>query len=118
MQEKRSSTRKTLELVTVVRKPLSHQGQAVMEFMSRDLSGEGIFILCEDLSLFDLGEELDILIDNKGERYYQGNARVVRSARLIPDQDARPESGFGLMFVEPTDDFQRMLAERLQSGAG
>jgi hypothetical protein len=117
MQEKRSSERKRLELITVVRKPLSHQGATLMEFISRDLSEGGIFILSEDLSVFDLGEELDILIDNRGERYYEGRARVVRSARIISDREARLESGFGLMFEAPKEDFRRMLDEQLRRDA-
>jgi len=117
MQEKRSSERKRLEVTTVIRKPLSHQGATVMEFISRDLSDGGIFILSEDLSIFDLGEELDILIDNRGERYYEGRARVVRSARIISDREARLESGFGLMFAALKDDFHHMLDEQQQRDA-
>lgn len=118
MNEKRSSERKGDELTTVVRRPLSHKGYTVMEFISRDLSEGGIFILAEDLSLFDLGEDLDILIDDSGRRYYEGKATVVRSARVFSQQEERLESGFGLMFQSPGQAFRQMLAERLQVRQG
>jgi hypothetical protein len=114
-EEKRNGARKRMALTTVVRKPLSHRGNVIMEFMSRDLAEGGIFILTEDLSLFDLGEELEILIDDAGRRYYEGRAKVVRSARIFSDRMERLESGFGLMFQAPGEDIRRMLGEGLQA---
>jgi hypothetical protein len=110
MDEKRGSERKRIELTAVVRKPLSHQGYTLMEFSSRDLAAGGIFILAADLSLFDLGEELDILIAGAGRRFYEGKAKVVRSARVFSRREERLESGFGLMFEGCDPDFRRMLA--------
>jgi hypothetical protein len=111
MKEKRKSPRKRVALTTVVRRPHSHQGTTIMEFVSRDLAENGIFILSEDLSVLDLGEELEILIDDGKRRYYEGRAKVVRSSRVFTDREEALESGFGLMFQARSPEFRRMLAD-------
>jgi hypothetical protein len=85
-----------------------------MEFRTRDMSTGGAFISTEDLSIFDLGEEIEILVDDSGARYYEGKARVVRAARVFSEEGSPIESGFGLMFLAPDGDFTSMLARKLK----
>ncbi len=117
MTEKRKAVRKRLVVKTVIRRP-ARGGSAgdyeIMEFRTKDMSAGGAFISTEDLSVFDLGEEVEILVDDNGERYYEGKARVVRAARVFTEQGSPIESGFGLMFLAPDGDFMGMLVRKLK----
>ncbi len=119
MAEKRKGPRKNLAITTIIRKAKPGGADAgdyeIMEFRTRDLSNGGIFVSTEDLSLFDLGEELEILVDDDGARYYEGKARVVRSARIFSGEGSPIESGFGLMFMTPDSDFVNMLSRKLKT---
>ena len=110
---KRVSDRKTVHLTTYVRKELPGGGYTLMQFVSRNLSVGGIFISADDLSLFDLGEELHILVDRDRERLFEGQARVVRSARIFELEDTVTESGYGLMFTGNNPAFSAMVTEQL-----
>jgi hypothetical protein len=105
-KERRKTARKPLLVTTIVRKsPPGGSGEyEIMEFRTRDMSSGGIFISTEDLSIFDLGEEVEILVDDSGERYYEGRARIVRSARKFTDEGSPVESGYGIMFLTPETD--------------
>jgi c-di-GMP-binding flagellar brake protein YcgR len=114
MEEKRKNERKDIVVTTVARKNRAEGGVAIMEFQSLDLSMGGIFISTEDLSIFDLGEEVEVLVDAEGAKYYEGKARIVRSVRSFTDSGMQTESGFGLMFLNPDDEFREMLVKRLE----
>jgi hypothetical protein len=118
MAEKRKASRKALIITTVIRKATSETGAGgdyeILEFRTRDVSSGGIFISTEDLSLFDLGEELEILVDDEGDRYYEGRARIVRSARVFTEEGTPIESGFGLMFLSPDGELSGMIARKLK----
>ena len=113
MVEKRDNERKKIAVTTIVRKMKPAGGQAIMEFCSRDLSRGGLFISTENLDLFDLGEEIEILVDDEGEKYYEGKAEVVRSARVFGEEGDILECGYGLMFLNPGEDFKEMLLAKL-----
>ena len=111
--DKRGSARKPVRLTTYVRKELPAGGYSLMQFVSRDLSEGGIFISTDDLSLFDLGEETSVIVDEERIRLFEGQARVVRSVRTFESAEVITESGFGLMFIGTSPGFSRMVAERL-----
>lgn len=113
MEERRQSERKRVMVTTAVRKRDENDEYEIMEFRSRDLSIGGIFISTEDLSLFELGEELEILIDDDGRKYYTGKAKVVRSARVLSKEGELTDSGFGLMFTSPDPDFLEIVQKKL-----
>jgi hypothetical protein len=114
MAEKRRQERKTAKISTLVRKGKVPGGQSVMEFYSKDVSLGGIFICTEDLSVLELGDEIEILVDAEGEKYYEGRARVVRSARVFSDEGVPMDSGFGVMFLDPEKEFLDILAKQLE----
>ncbi len=113
MEEKRDDERKKITVTTIVRKMKPAGGQAIMEFRSRDLSRGGLFISTENLDLFDLGEEIEILVDHNGEKFYEGKAQVVRSARVFGEESKILDCGYGLMFINPGEDFKKMLLAKL-----
>jgi len=113
MDEKRIDERKKIAVTTIVRKMKPAGGEAIMEFCSRDLSRSGLFISTENLDLFDLGEGIEILVDHKGEKYYEGKAEVVRSARVFGEAGEVLDCGYGLMFLNPGEDFKEMLLAKL-----
>jgi hypothetical protein len=115
MAEKRKNSRKSLIITTVIRKMTNDGSEGnyeIMEFRTRDVSAGGIFISTEDLSLFDLDEEMEILVDDVGERYYEGRARIVRSARIFTEEGNPVESGFGLMFLSPDAELSGMISRK------
>ncbi len=112
--DKRGSLRKPLRLTTYVRKELPAGGYSLMQFVSRDLSEGGVFISTDDLSLFDLGEELSVIVDRGKKHLYEGNARVVRSARTFGSEEAITESGFGLMFIGDNANLLGMVKKQLE----
>ncbi|MBN2739169.1 MAG: PilZ domain-containing protein [Spirochaetales bacterium] len=113
MNEKRNNQRKKVEITTFVRKTLADGRYQIMEFISGDLSRGGVFIVTENLTILDLGEELGILVDDKGKKYFEGRAKVVRSARIFSAENDVTQSGFGLMFMEPDAEFEKMLNQKL-----
>jgi hypothetical protein len=115
MQERRQSERKRVMVTTTIRKRKGNDEYEIMEFRSRDLCVGGIFVSTEDLSLFDLGEELEILIDDDGHKYYKGKAKVVRSARVLSREGELTDSGFGLMFTSPDPDFMEIIQKKIST---
>lgn len=115
MKEKREAERKKVSITTVVRKTAPDGRYSIMEFRTLDISLGGIFISTENLSIFDLGEEIEILVDDKGKKYYDGKARVVRSARILSQSGSQVESGFGLMFLNPEKEFINMIKSKLET---
>jgi hypothetical protein len=115
MQERRQGERKRVMVTTTIRKRKSDDEYEIMEFRSRDLCIGGIFISTEDLGIFDLGEELEILIDDDGHKYYKGKARVVRSARVLSKEGELTDSGFGLMFTSPDPDFLEIVQKKIST---
>ena len=109
----RAKERKKISLISFIKKVLPGGGYTLMQFISKDLSLGGIFIITEDLSIFDLGEELEILLDEKGNKFYEGRVKVVRSTRAFSDDNQIIESGFGLMFQDSTADLAEMLKKQL-----
>jgi hypothetical protein len=115
MQERRQSERKRVMVTTTIRKKKGNDEYEIMEFRSRDLCIGGIFISTEDLGLFELGEDLEILIDDDGHKYYKGKAKVVRSARVLSRQGELTDSGFGLMFTSPDPDFLEIIEKKIST---
>ena len=114
MKDQRKGERKKMVITTVIRKAKPEGGYAIFEFRSRDLSEGGIFIFTENLTLLDLGEEIELLVDVNEKKYYEGQGRVVRSSRAFTEEGRQTESGFGIMFVDPDDSFKGMLSETLK----
>jgi hypothetical protein len=118
MAEKRKAARKPVFVTTIIRKSGPAGATAgdyeIMEFRTQDMSNGGIFISTENLGIFDLGDEVEILVDDDGKRYYEGKARVVRSARVFTGEGNPIESGFGLMFLSPDTEFMGMITRKIK----
>ncbi len=115
MDNKRKDDRKKIGITTIIKKPNAGGGYSIMEFKSIDLSLGGVFISTEDLSIFDLGEEVEILVDTYTDKLYEGIARVVRSARVFSEKNEIVDSGFGLMFKNPDKALKDSLTVKLDS---
>ena len=114
-QEKRECDRKEVTLASFIRKSLPDGGYSLYQFMSKNLSIGGVFIVTDDLTLFDLGEEVALIVEQHKSRYYEGTARIVRSARIFESEGHLTESGFGCMFLEPDEDFTSMVQTEIES---
>jgi hypothetical protein len=119
-ENKRRSERVPVAITSFIRKRLPDGGESLMQFVSKDLSEGGLFILTDDLSIFDLSEEVALIVERGRERYFEGKARVVRSARIFASAGSLTESGFGLMFIDTAEEFRSAIASALaesQEGA-
>ena len=65
----------------------------LMEFHAAELSHHHLFLAADDLSLLDVGEEVELLIAAPGERLRAGRARVVGSQRVFGTRAARLAAG-------------------------
>jgi hypothetical protein len=111
--DKRSSERLDLSYVTYVRKALPDGNYNLLQFSSKDLSEGGVFITTDDLSLLEIGEECEVMLEENKEKLYQTQAKVVRGARVFTQGGEQTFSGYGLMFFDPEDDFLDMLQNQL-----
>ncbi len=114
---KRRSERVPATITSYVRKNLPDGGYALMQFVSKDLSEGGIFIVTDDLSIFDLSEEITLIVERDKSRYFEGSAKVVRSARVFDTEGGMTDSGFGLMFLDADEQFREMVAEQIKEHA-
>lgn len=115
-KDKRKSDRVDISLVTFIRKTLPNGNHTLLQFKSKDLSTGGVFITSEDLAILDIGEDCELLFDEKGEKFLQATARVVRGARFFSDSGEQELSGYGLMFYEPDSEFLDTVKDMLLSG--
>ena len=118
MDKRRSSDRSRVTIVSFVRRTMPDGKSSVMEFRSVDMSPTGVFLSTEDLGVLDLDEEVELMVassaaDAELSRFYDGKARVVRSARVFSDTDKLTESGFGLMFLDADQEFMTAVEKQL-----
>ena len=110
--DNRASNRTKIRLTSYISKDLPSGSSVLMQFISKDLSEGGIFISTEDMSVFDLGEEVKILVDDNGDQLFKGNAKIVRSVRMFSEEGECFDSGYGLKFQDLDDDFKSMLVNK------
>ena len=100
-------------ITTYVARMLTDGMAAVLELRSAELSADAIFLLTEDLSALDLGEEVEVRLGVPGERLHAAQARVTRSARRFAGGAgaAWPAgSGFELTFEQCEPGFWSAVA--------
>ena len=80
----------------------------LMEFHAPELSHRHLFLAADDLSLLDVGEEVELLIAARGECLRRGRARVVGSQRVFGTGTGLaaggvrlPASGYRLAWAAP-----------------
>ncbi|RPJ09059.1 MAG: PilZ domain-containing protein [Spirochaetaceae bacterium] len=112
--ERRKCKRVKYRIQTVIRKDFPDGRHIVMEFATGNLSAGGVFIIVEDLSLFDLGEELSASLCKPDKQIYEGRVRVVRSMRIFSPENNLTESGFGLMFLEQVNEVSSLVEDFLK----
>ena len=108
-----------------LRQMMADGNTRVMEFRARELSLHHVFVAAGDLSLLDVGEQVEVLIGVPGERFSAGRARVVGSERVFgpgPNLSAGefrlPASGYRLAFAAPGPSFRAVLERLLCTDAG
>lgn len=114
MVERRKHRRVLCNVKTVIDRALPDGRSVHLELMSESLSCGGVFVVSEDLSLFDLGEDVRIKIEDGEDCFYDGKARVVRSARYFLEDKKVDRSGFGLMFIDPPPDYLSRIDRRVE----
>ena len=96
-------------MTVYLRKTLVDGSTLLLEFRGRDLSTGGVFIAADDLALFDLDEEVEVLLGTAEGPFATAPARIVRSARSFAAGRGLTASGFGLEFVDPDTRFRAAI---------
>ena len=89
----------------------------LLEFRSRELSSHGVCIATDDLGLFDLDEEVEVLVSLAGRPFATARARVVRSSRSFATGRPLTASGFGLEFLDAEAGFRAAVDGYLRAAA-
>ncbi|MBN1647199.1 MAG: PilZ domain-containing protein [Spirochaetales bacterium] len=110
MENKRKCQRFNVPLITYIRVP-KKKGYVINQFLTKDISENGLYICTDNLSLFSLGDEIDIMVDDKEKKYYEGKARVVRSAKVFSMDDEPVESGYGLFLMDMAGEYADLMKE-------
>ena len=111
MKEQRSGTRRPLTLQCRVNGD-SPSDYLPCELVTADLSPGGLFLVCENLELLKLEQEIDIEISRAAEPLFRGPARVVRAQKL---GEGTGPSGFGLELLTVDYGLSRLLEAELSS---
>ncbi|MBN2443295.1 MAG: PilZ domain-containing protein [Spirochaetales bacterium] len=96
--ERRKNERKKLKLTIIVRCPTRSGGYNEMVFNSLNISIGGVFIIVDDISLFRVGDRIEIEIEKKGKRYNIGKAYVVRLQKEHDRKGVIIHQGIGVQF--------------------
>lgn len=99
MEERRKHLRDFTPTEVRVKQKLPDGGYKILKFKNRNISKGGVFIITENLSLFDLGEELDIHIKDGQKNFFKGKAIVIHSEAIFNKDSVKTESGYGVMFL-------------------
>ena len=108
--------RVTVTVPVYLRQTMADGKTRLLEFRTRELSRHHLFLATDDLSLLDVGEEVELLIGAAGERFSSGRARVVGSERVFGHRQGvaasglrLAASGFRLAFTAPDADFRAVI---------
>jgi hypothetical protein len=99
MKERRKHLRDISPIKIQVKQWLPDGGFKLIEFSNKNISPGGVFIITENLSLFDLGEEIEIIIKKGESNFFEGRAVVIHSEVIFNKDSIKTESGYGIMFL-------------------
>lgn len=108
----RHSTRHHFSSYAEVKLPDPEGGFRILEFQVMDLSLNGVFLMSEDLNLFEIGDELELDIRLKGKIYPVALAEVVRKEDGFDDNDIPRQMGYGVRLVIKDRTFRELLQEK------
>ena len=100
IDERRKHLRDFTPINVMVKQQLPDGGYKIMSFNNRNISRGGVFIITENLALFELGEELEIIIKDESNNYFEGKALVIHSEAIFNKDSVNTESGYGVMFLK------------------
>lgn len=90
------------EMVTVIIiKPLPEDKRQINQFMTLNLSENGVFVICEEMEVLKIGETYEGILDVES-KHYSIPFMVIRKTKIIDKDDIITESGYGLMFINPS----------------
>ena len=108
-EEKRNTVRAQVRLIGTLTAP----GKGRLEFETDNLSMDGVFLITEDLSLFEIGSQVDLGLSAGEEELYRGAAVVVRAQKIPPSGAGSPASGYGVYLEKPSVRLNNYLAEHI-----
>jgi hypothetical protein len=97
--ERRRTFRNNLDCKAIVQKIFPEGNRKFEEFEIRDISSGGLYLYTDSSVDFNLGDEIDLMVQLGKSRYYNGKGRVVHSQAIFNDQSIIMESGIGIRFL-------------------
>ena len=104
-------------MIVYLRKTQVDGSTLLLEFRGRELSTAGVFIAADDLALFDLDEEVEVLLGTVAGPFATARARAVRSVRSFAASRGLTASGFGLEFLDADARFRDAIDYQLRTAA-
>ncbi|MBN1697938.1 MAG: PilZ domain-containing protein [Spirochaetales bacterium] len=97
--DNRASSRKQLHIPVLVKIRLPSGAYKELEFASHDISVGGMLIMIDDISLFSIGDEIELAV-KYGEKVYEvGSASVVRLEKKYNAKGIVINTGIGVRFT-------------------
>ncbi|MBN1410939.1 MAG: PilZ domain-containing protein [Spirochaetales bacterium] len=98
-KEKRKHPRKFTVMPIFITKRISKKIIREMEFRTKNVSMEGAFFTVDDLSLFDMDEEVQVSVLIDGDRKNLGIAKIIRKQREFNLYGVVQSAGYGIRFL-------------------
>jgi hypothetical protein len=95
----RATVRKQISLPVLIKRKLPSGAYKEMEFKSHDISRGGMLIMVDDISLFSIGDEIELTIKYYDKVYEVGTASVVRLQKKYSSKGILVETGIGVRFT-------------------
>ncbi len=92
--------RKSLRVNVTVKKPLSGDNYRLIELKSVNISTTGMLLASDDMSVFTVGERVELTAQYKRQPFDLGAVRVVRKQETHHGKDPAIRGGFGLVFID------------------
>jgi hypothetical protein len=99
MKEKRKQARNFTPEQTIIKKRMPDGSFKLHECKNRNISRGGVFIITENLSIFELGEVVEVKIKDTDRDYYKGKAEIIRSESVFNKDSVKTECGYGIVFL-------------------
>lgn len=108
MEEKRKISRYPYQIIIIIKKHLNNNKIEIDEFLTRNMSEEGAYIVSEDTSIYDIGEIYNGIVDIESKQF-PTKMKIIRRSTILDRDERKEESGFGLLYLDPPNEMLNEL---------
>ncbi|MBN2739137.1 MAG: PilZ domain-containing protein [Spirochaetales bacterium] len=78
----------------------NNKSRTHFEFVNKDISENGIFIISNDLDILKPGQEINISVFDERGPVFEGMGQVVHRQAVFSPEMVAEEGGFGIRFIK------------------